>query len=387
MRIARRIEHVPPYLFAEIDRKKAEVQARGVEVISLGIGDPDQPTPEHIVKTLQAEAAVPAHHRYPAYEGSPEYRRAVATYYKKRFGVDLDPEREVTALIGSKEGIGHIFLAFVDPGDYTLIPDPGYPVYRTGTIFAGGIPHLMPLRAENGFFPDLGAVDPEAARKARLMFLNYPNNPTGAVAGPAQLQKAVDFCRERGIVLCHDAAYLEFTYDGYRQPSLLEIDGSMEVGLEFGSLSKPYNMTGWRIAYAVGNADAVSALRIIKTNLDSGQFTAIERAAVAALEGSQEPVEGMRNLYKERRDLVIDALRKVGLQVDPPAGSFYVWAPVPPGRTSTEFATRLLEETGVLVVPGVGYGEAGEGYFRISLTIDTSRLREAMARVVERFKV
>ncbi len=379
---ARRIAAVPPYLFAEIDRKKAEARARGVDVIDLGIGDPDLPTPVHVVERLRVEAGNPAWHRYPSYVGDAEFRRAVAAWYGRRFGVELDPEREVMALIGSKEGIAHAIWAYVDAGDLALVPDPGYPVYRTHVLLAGGTPYALRLEAERGFLPDLEAVPPEVVGRARLLWLNYPNNPTAAVADLAFFEEAVAFCRRHDILLCHDAAYSETTFDGYVAPSVLQVPGAREVAVEFHSLSKPFNMTGWRIGMAVGNAAAVRGLGIIKTNTDSGQFTAVQRAAVAALEETPAGfLEGMRETYRRRRDLVVDALRALGVQVDPPRGTFYIWAPVPAGYTSAGFTEALLEQAGVVVAPGSGYGEAGEGYFRISLTVPDALLSEAVARL------
>ncbi len=379
---ARRIAAIPPYLFAEIDRRKAEARARGVDVIDLGIGDPDRPTPGHVLERLQREAANPAWHRYPSYVGDPAFRCAVAGWYRRRFGVELDPDREVMALIGSKEGIAHMVWAYVDQGDVALVPDPGYPVYRTHVLLAGGTPWEMRLLPERGFLPDLGAVPEEVARRARLLWLNYPNNPTAAVADLAFLEEAVAFCRRHDILLCHDAAYTETTYDGYVAPSVLQVPGAKEVAVEFHSLSKPFNMTGWRLGMAVGNADAVRALGIIKTNTDSGQFTAIQQAGIAALEETPASFfAAMKEVYRRRRDLVVGALRGLGIAVEPPRATFYVWAPVPPGYTSAGFAEALLEQAGVVVAPGSGYGPGGEGYFRISLTVPDDRLEEAVARL------
>ncbi len=379
---AKRIEAVPPYLFAEIDRKREAARARGVDVIDLGIGDPDRPTPDHIVERLRKEAGNPAWHRYPSYVGAMDFRKAVAEWYRRRFGVELDPAGEVMTLIGSKEGIAHIVWAYVDPGDVALIPDPGYPVYKTHTLLAGGRPHIMPLKAENGFLPDLDAIPADVARRARIMFLNYPNNPTAAVADLAFFERAVAFCREYGILLCHDAAYTENTYDGYVAPSILQVPGAREVAVEFHSLSKPFNMTGWRIGMAVGNRDAIASLGIIKTNTDSGQFTAIQYAGIAALlETPESFLRQMNALYARRRDLVCDALARIGIDVRKPKGAFYVWAPVPAGYTSAGFTEALLDQAGVIVAPGNGYGEHGEGFFRISLTTPDDRLAEAVERI------
>ncbi len=382
VRKAHRIDTIPPYLFAEIDRKREEARARGVDVIDLGIGDPDQPTPEHIVESLRREAGNPAWHRYPSYIGAMDFRQAVSDWYGRRFGVELDPKREVMTLIGSKEGIAHIVWAYVDPGDVALIPDPGYPVYKTHTLLAGGQPYVMPLRAENGFLPDLDTIPADVARRAKIMFLNYPNNPTAAVADLAFFEKAVAFCREYDILLCHDAAYTENTYDGYVAPSVLQVPGAKDVAVEFHSLSKPFNMTGWRLGMAVGNADAIAGLGIIKTNTDSGQFTAIQYAGITALtETPREFLDRMNAMYARRRDLVCDALAKIGIAVAKPKATFYIWAPVPKGYTSAGFTAALLEQAGVIVAPGNGYGENGEGFFRISLTTPDDRLQQAVERI------
>ena len=378
---AKRIAAIPPYLFAEIDKLKAAARARGVDVIDLGIGDPDKPTPEHVVEALAAAARDPATHRYPPYEGLPELKQAIARWYDERYGVKLDPENEVLVLIGSKEGIAHVFWAFVDPGDVTLVPDPAYPVYRTGTLLAGGRPYTMPLTPERGFLPDLTAVEPEVAEQAKLLFLNYPNNPTAAVAPPEFFAEVVDFARRHNIIVCHDFAYCETTFDGYRAPSFLATPGAKEVGIEFNSLSKPYNMTGWRVGFAVGNKEVLAALSIIKTNIDSGVFNAVQLAARAALTGPQDIIERMNKIYTGRRNVIIQGLNSLGWRLEPTKATFYVWAPVPAGYTSKEFAALLLERAGVNVAPGNGYGEQGEGFFRIALTVDEDRLAEAVKRL------
>lgn len=379
---ARRIEAVPPYLFAEIDRKREEALARGVDVIDLGIGDPDRPTPEHVVERLAREARNPAWYRYPSYAGALEFRRAAAEWLHRRFGVTVDPRTEVMTLIGSKEGLAHLVWAYVDAGDLALVPDPGYPVYRTHVLLAGGEPYPLPLRAERGFLPDLAAVPEAVARRAKILFLNYPNNPTAAVADLAFFEEAVAFCRRHDLLLCHDAAYCDITYDGFVAPSVLQVPGAREVAIEFHSLSKPFNMTGWRLGFAAGNADAVAALGIIKTNTDSGQFTAIQYAGISALlETPPEFLADLRRCYARRRDLVVDTLARLGIRVPKPLGTFYVWAPVPPGYTAAGFAAALLERAGVIVAPGTGYGREGEGYFRISLTTPDDRLAEAMDRL------
>lgn len=382
MQKAERITKVPPYLFAAIDKKKAAAIARGVDIISLGIGDPDLPTPDNVVQRMQEAVTVAGYHRYPAYEGAPAFRQAAAGYYRKRFGVDLDPNSEVLALIGSKEGLAHLIWAYVDPGDIVLVPDPGYPVYKTHTHLAGGIPYYMPLERERGYLPDLDAIPEDVARQAVMMFLNYPNNPTAGVATLEFFERAVAFCRKHDILLCHDAAYVEMTFDGYVAPSVLQIPGAKDVAVETYSLSKPFNMTGWRIAFVAGNADAVAALGIIKTNTDSGQFTAIQDAAIEALSNRPEDFFArMNEVYARRRGLAVAALREIGLEVDAPKGSFYLWVPTPPGHSSTEFAELLLDKAGVIVTPGSAYGEHGEGYIRLALTVGEARLVEALDRI------
>ena len=379
--IAERLKHLPPYLFAEIDKKKREVRARGVDVIDLGIGDPDLPTPPHIIHALQKAAEDPANHRYPSYEGMLAYRQAVADWYAKRFNVRLDPEQEVLTLIGSKEGTAHIPLAFVNPGDVVLVPDPGYPVYAAGTWFAGGDVHWMPLRRENGFLPDLDAIPAEVARRAKLMYLNYPNNPTAAVATRDFFARVVAFARRHGILVCHDLMYSELKFDGFEPPSLLEVEGAREVGVEFHSLSKTYSMTGWRLGFCVGNRAAVAGLGAVKTNVDSGVFQAVQIAGIAALTGPQDLAEQYRRTYEARRNIVVAGLKQLGWEVDVPKGTFFVWAPVPGGLDSRSFATRLMEEAGVVVTPGVGFGPSGEGFYRIALTVDQARIAEAMERL------
>jgi LL-diaminopimelate aminotransferase len=379
LRLAKRIEALPPYLFATLDRRLADKRAEGVDVISLGVGDPDLPTPEHVVDAMREAVLDPSTHRYPSYVGAPEYRRAVAEWYGRRFGVELDPESEVIALIGSKEGIGHIALAFLDPGDEALIPDPGYPVYGVSTRLAGATPVPLPMPAEAGFLPDLAAAP--VSERTKTMWLNFPSNPTAAVADVPTLATAVAFARDHDLLLLHDAAYSEITFDGYVAPSVLQAPGARDVALEFGSASKFYNMTGWRIGWAAGSAEAIRALSIVKTNLDSGQFTAVQRAAIAALEGPAEHLDELRATYQRRRDLVIGTLNDLGWSLKPTLGSCYVWAPVPEGESSVAFVDRLLDRTGVFVSPGSGYGAAGEGYVRLSLTVPDDRLAEAMDRL------
>jgi LL-diaminopimelate aminotransferase len=379
MKVARRIETLPPYLFAELDKKLAAKRAQGVDVISLGVGDPDLPTPEHVVEAMREAVRDPTTHRYPSYFGSLEFRTAVAGWYARRFGVNLDPETEIMALIGSKEGIGHIAFAYLDPGDEALVPDPGYPVYGVSTRLAGATPVSVPMPAEQGFLPDLSAA--RASERTKVLWLNFPTNPTAAVADLETFETAVGFAREQDLLLLHDAAYSEITFDGYVAPSVLEAPGAKDVALEFGSTSKLFNMTGWRIGWAAGSAEAIRALAVVKTNLDSGQFTAIQRAAIAALEGPREHLEAVRETYRRRRDLLVRSLNGLGWSLEPPKGSCYAWVPVPAGETSTGFADRLLDRASVFVAPGNGYGDRGEGYVRFSLTVPDDRLEEAMDRL------
>jgi LL-diaminopimelate aminotransferase len=374
-----RLDRLPPYLFAELERKIAEKKAAGVDVISLGIGDPDTPTPAAVVEALGRAAADPGTHRYPSNRGRPELREAFARFYRRRFGVELDPEREIVPALGAKECVFNINLAFLDVGDVALAADPGYPVYTGGPLLAGGEPALMPLVPELGFAPDLDAVPAGDAERARLLFLNYPNNPTGAVVRGGLFERAVEFARQHHVLVVHDASYTETTFDGYVAPSFLQTPGAQEVGVEIFSLSKGWNMTGWRTAAILGNADAVSAYLRLKTNIDSGMFDAVQLAAIAALDAG--PPEEMRSIYARRRDLVCDALRQIGVDVTPPRGTIYVWAPVPEGHSSVSYCELVLEESGVVISPGSAYGPGGEGFFRISLTIDDERLREAVERL------
>jgi LL-diaminopimelate aminotransferase len=381
VKLARRIDSLPPYLFAEISRKIAEKRAQGADVISFGIGDPDLPTPDHLLNVLAAAARDPANHRYPESEGLPELHEAIARWYGTRFGVELEPKTEVLPLIGSKEGIGHIALCFIDPGDVALVPDPGYPVYSIGTLLAGGEPYYLPLTEENEFLPDLEAVPEQVARRAKVLWLNYPNNPTGAVADLDFFERAVAFARKYDIAVLHDGPYSEVAYDGYRPVSFLQADGAKEVGVEFHSLSKSYNMTGWRIGMAVGNAAIIDALMRVKSNLDSGIPQAIQRMAIAALDGPQDVIAEHNAIYQRRRDRLVAALSKAGLRLRAPKASLYLWARVPEGMTSVQFATRLLDEAGVVVTPGIGYGPTGEGYVRLSITVPDDRLDEGVRRI------
>jgi LL-diaminopimelate aminotransferase len=379
--LADRLSRLPPYLFAEIDRMKREARARGVDIIDLGVGDPDQPTPAHIVEKLREAAADPANHRYPSYEGLPRFREAVAGWYRRRFGVTLDPATEIVSLIGSKEGIAHLPLAFVNPGDATLVPDPAYPVYAIGTLFAGGEPIPMPLRAENGFLPDLDAIPGAALARAKILYVNYPNNPTAATADLDFYTRLAALASKHGLLVAADTPYSELSYDGYRAPSFLQAPGAKEVGVEFHSLSKTYNMTGWRCGFAVGHPKVIAGLGRIKTNVDSGLFQAIQVAGIEALEGDQSCVEAMRKMYAERRDVFVPGLRAAGMEVETPKATFYVWARVPAGGTSAAFTAHLLSKTGIVATPGNGFGPAGEGYVRFSLTVDKARLAEAVSRI------
>ena len=383
MKFANRIEKLPPYLFAQISKKVAAKKAEGIDVISFGIGDPDLATPPRIIEALCDAAREPANHRYPETEGLPDFRRAVAAWYERRFGVTLDPEKEVMSLIGSKEGIGHVALCFIDAGDIALVPDPAYPVYEIGTMFAGGETYSLPLLEKNGFLPDLDAVPADIASRAKILWLNYPNNPTGAIAGIDFFERAVAFAKRYDIAICHDGPYSEVAYDEYEPVSFLQARGARDVGIEFHSLSKSYNMTGWRIGMAVGNAQIIDALMRVKSNLDSGAPQAIQRMAIAALEGPQESIAEHNAIYQSRRDKVVAAMRHLGLEVTPPKASLYVWARVPTGMTSVAFAERLLDEAAVIVTPGNGYGAHGEGYIRLSLTLPDDRVDEGLARIAK----
>jgi LL-diaminopimelate aminotransferase len=378
---ARRINELPPYLFAEIDRRKREALARGVDLIDLGIGDPDIPTPTPIVEKLLEGASKPVNHRYPSSSGMGEFREAVAAWYQSRFNVQLDAGKEVTSLIGSKEGIGNMAVAFVDPGDIVLVSSPCYPVYHIGTAFNGGKNYFLPLKRENHFLPDLEAIPADVARQAKLLWINYPNNPTAAVADKDFYRRVIDFANKYNVIVCHDAAYTEMGYDDYRPMSFLEVDGAREVGIEFHSLSKTFNMTGWRIGMAVGNAELVGGLAQAKSNLDSGIFQAVQEAGIEALKLGDAVVAPSRKIYQERRDILVDGLRAVGLQCDKPKATFYVWVACPKGLCSAEFTAKLLDEAGVVTTPGNGFGEAGEGYVRFTVCVDKERLREVAERI------
>jgi LL-diaminopimelate aminotransferase len=376
---ADRIKNLPPYLFAAIDKAKQEARARGVDVIDLSVGDPDLPTPAHIVEALRQAAEDTSNHQYPSYEGKLTFRTAVADWYKRTFNVDLDPRNEVLTLIGSKEGIAHAPLAFINPGDVALIPDPAYPVYRTATAFAGGEPVIMPLLKENKFLPDLEAIPADVARRAKIMFLNYPNNPIGATADRSFFQELVDFAREYNIIVMHDNPYSEIYYEGQRSLSLLEIDGAKDVAVEFHSLSKTYNMTGWRIGSVVGNSEVVAGIGKIKSNIDSGTFGAVQDAGIAALRSPDRVVDDIRKIYQHRIEILYQALRDLGLELEKPRATLYLWAWV--GGSSIQYAERLLEKTGIVATPGLGFGKYGEGYIRFSITQQTKRIEEAVVRL------
>ncbi len=381
MEFAKRIEKLPPYLFYEINKRVAEKKAQGIDVISLAIGDPDLPTPDYILESLHQASLDPVNHRYPESDSLPELREAVSYWYEKRFGLEFDPDKEVLPCIGSKDGIGHIPLCFIDPGDIALVPDPGYPVYSVGTMFAGGESYFLPLKEENDFLPDLDAVPSDVAQRAKVLWLNYPNNPTAAVAGLDFFERAVAFARRYDIAILHDAPYTEVAFDGYRPVSFLEAKGAKDVGIEFHSLSKTYNMTGWRVAMAVGNAEIINALLRVKSNLDSGIPQAIQQMAITALRGPDDVSRKNSEVIGRRRDRVVSVLQKLGFGVRTPKASFYVWARIPTDELSIPFCTRLLNDTAVVVTPGVGYGPSGEGYIRISLTTPDERVEEAMKRL------
>lgn len=367
-KLSERIEKLPPYLFAEIDRLKQQVKQKGIEIIDLGIGDPDIPTPKEVIEVAQEALENPINHQYPSYEGSLEFREAVAQWYQDRFGVELDAQSECLVLIGSKEGIAHLPFAFVDSNDYTLVPDPGYPVYATATMFANGRVHKMPLLKENGFLPDLDAIDKSILNKTKIMFVNYPNNPTSAIATKEFYNRVIELALKYGFLVASDNAYSEIYYDNYKPMSFLEIDGAKEVGIEFHSLSKTFNMTGWRVGFAVGNKEGIYGLGKIKTNVDSGVFGALQQAGIFALNNYKKLNEPIRKIFQQRKDQMAQALKKANFEFEEPIATFYFWVKVPRGYTSKDFAKKLLEEKGIVVTPGVGFGEYGEGYFRISIT-------------------
>lgn len=378
---SRRINELPPYLFAEIDRRKRAALARGVDLIDLGIGDPDIPTPPVVVEKLAESASKPVNHRYPNSSGMPEFRNAVSSWYQNRFNVKLDANREVVSLIGSKEGIGNMAVAFVDPGDVVLVASPCYPVYHIGTAFNGGSNYFLPLTKDNHFLPDLEAVPADIARRAKLLWINYPNNPTAAVADEDFFKRVVEFANKNNVIVCHDGAYTEMGFDDYRPMSFLQVDGARDVGIEFHSLSKTFNMTGWRIGMAVGNADLVGGLAQAKSNLDSGIFQAVQEAGIEALKMGDSIVAPSRKIYQERRDILVDGLRAIGLECEKPRATFYVWVTCPNRLSSAEFTAKLLDEAGVVTTPGNGFGDAGEGYVRFTVCVDKERLREVAERI------
>jgi LL-diaminopimelate aminotransferase len=381
MQVAERVANLPPYVFARVGRRIRELESQGIDIIRLDIGSPDLPPPDFIIEAMYGSAKNPARHGYGGYYGIPALRRAMATYYQRRFGVALNPDTEVAPLIGSKEGIVNTALAFVDPGSLVLVPDPGYPTYTLGTLLAGGETYGVPLLPENDFLPDLEAIPGDVARAARLLWLNYPNNPTGATAPLAFFERAVEFCRRNDVLICHDNPYCDVTFDDYSAPSLLQVPGAMEVALEFNSLSKAYNMAGWRVGMAVGNAEAVQTLARTKTNVDSGIFLPIQDAAVLALTGDQEWLVERNEIYRERRDLILDALEDIGMRARKSRASLYIWVETPHGYTSEAFSTRLLEEAGISIAAGSAFGSLGEGYLRISLGMSTERIHEALDRL------
>ncbi|MYC06265.1 MAG: aminotransferase class I/II-fold pyridoxal phosphate-dependent enzyme [Chloroflexi bacterium] len=383
MNFASRIDRVPPYLFVEISRKIAAKREQGIDVISFGIGDPDIPTPDNVIQKLRETALDGPNHRYPETDGLPEFRQAVADWYQSRFGISVHPDKETLPLIGAKEGIGHAALCFIDAGDIALVPDPGYPVYSVGTWFAGGECHWMPLLEENGWMPDLDAIPDDVADKAKVIWLNYPNNPTGAIADADYFGKVVEFAKAHDIAVMHDASYSEVAFDGYHPISFLETPGAMDVGVEFHSLSKSYNMTGWRLGMAVGNEEIISALMVIKSNLDSGVPNAIQYMGMEAMQLSQEAIDERNTIYERRRDRVVQTLRDIGLDAIPPKASLYVWTRIPEGFTSAEFTALLLDEADIVVTPGNGYGQYGEGYIRLSLTIDDADMEKGLAKLAE----
>lgn len=379
--LADRIKGLPPYLFAAIDQMKQEAIDAGADIINLGVGDPDLPTPAPIIESLAKAAHNPVNHQYPSYVGMLSFRQAVADWYKRRFNASLDARTEVLSLIGSKEGVAHLPMALINPGDTALMTDPGYPVYEAGTLFAGGKSVFVPLKIENGFLPDLDAIPSEVADEAKLFFLNYPGNPTAAVADHAFYDKLVAFAHRHNIVICHDAAYSEIYYDGKPPIGFMEVDGAKDVGIELHSLSKTYNMTGWRIGFAVGNSNVVAALGQVKTNIDSGIFQAIQEAGITALELEDAPLAAIRGIYQERRDVLVSGLQNLGFKVDPPKAAFYVWIPNPAGMSSSEMTAKLLKECAIVTTPGNGFGAGGEGYFRMTLCVSADRLAEAVERM------
>ncbi|MDD5432918.1 MAG: LL-diaminopimelate aminotransferase [Candidatus Omnitrophica bacterium] len=380
-KLSKKLNSLPPYLFLEIDKAKRKARAEGRDIIDIGIGDPDQPTPKYIIEALHQASLDPSTHRYALDQGMPALRRSIEGWYKRRFNVDLNPDTEVLPLIGSKEGIAHFPLGFLNEGDYSLVPDPCYPPYKGGTILAGGKPYLMPLLEQNAFLPDLKKIPASICKKAKIIFINYPNNPTNACAEKSFFKEVIDFVRKNKLILISDLAYSEMSYDGYKAPSIFEVEGAKEVAIEFHSLSKTYNMTGWRVGWACGNSELVAALAKVKSNVDSGIFTAIQLAGIAALEGPQDHVKNMCALYQERRDVLVGGLNSLGWKVRVPKATFYVWIKIPNKMSSIKFAALLLEKANIVATPGVGFGKYGEGYIRMALTVPKERIKEALERL------
>ena len=381
MRLSKRLDRIPSYLFAEIDKKVDAAKAKGYDIINLGVGDPDTPTFPHIVEEMHTAIDDPSTHNYPPYQGTSGFRTACAEWMKQRFDVNLNPDNEILALIGSKEGIAHVFFAFVDPGDYTLVPDPAYPVYRNATILAGGTPYFMPINPQNNYLPELDKIPEDIAKQSKLIFLNYPNNPTGAVANLEYFKEVVDFAKKYDILICHDQAYCEMTFDGYVAPSFLQVEGAKERCIEFFSHSKTYNMTGWRIGWAAGGAEPMNALGIIKNNIDSGIFKAIQKAGINSLGSPQSEIDQLNTLYQKRRDIMIEGLKELGWNIEPSKATFYLWIPTPKGMSSVDFSELMLEKAHIIVPPGNGWGESGEGFFRIALTVGEEKLKEVIQRM------
>ena len=381
LKFTKRLEKIPPYPFKKLDEMKAEAAGRGMDIISLGVGDPDLPTPQKIIDTLCKEAANPANHQYPSYEGMLVFRETAVEWMEKRFGVKLDPEKEIVSLIGSKEGIAHIYPAFVQLGDISLVPEPAYPVYHAATVMADGTPFVLPLKKRNGFLPDFDAIPKEALNKSRIMFLNYPNNPTAATASLEFFERAVAVAKEHDIVLCHDAAYSELTFDDYVAPSILQVDGAMDCAVEFHSLSKTFCMTGWRVGFAVGNKHIIEGLSKMKTNIDSGLFQAIQYAGITAMKDCEDETEQIRETFRERRDTLVAGLKSLGWKVETPKATFYLWVPVPTDESSLDFCSRSINDTGVIITPGIGFGREGEGFFRIAYTKTKEKLEEAVEKL------
>jgi len=378
--VSKRLKKLPPYLFAEIDRKKKKLISEGIDIIDFGIGDPDLPTPQNIIEAMKKGVENPSFHRYPLGKGTPVFRKAIADFYRKYYGVELDPDEEIVVLIGSKEGIAHLPWAFLNPGDVSLVPEPGYPVYHIGTILAEGTPYFLSLKEENKFLPELNKIPQDILKRAKILFLNYPNNPTSAFVEKDFLIEAIKFCKRNGIILVYDAAYSEIYFEE-RPVSFLSLPGAKDIGIEFHSLSKTYNMTGWRIGWACGNRELVAALAKIKENIDSGTFEAIQFAGIEALTGSQESVNNLRSIYKKRMDILVDGLREAGFRIIPPKGTFYLWVKVQ--GSSIENAGYLLEKAGIVATPGIGFGPSGEGYLRFSITVPEEKIKEGIRRMKE----